>query len=238
MSEVWTNLNRYLTLGEKLDDQKKQLTALLIDACTKNKKEDVIAAIRQGAYINAFDEFQTPLMACVESDSLELAQYLLKIGASPSVMVVDKDAFWLCLYRQKYDFLKLFFEGRYKQNTLKADNNKTLLIYSTEKSDLLAVEIIAYKVNVNAKDSTGSTALHYNLAKAEPTSEDTQIGKILMACGADTNSANAEGLTPKDLAVSESADILLEHREIEESLDDVLPIIEEETPEEKKKFKL
>lgn len=225
--ENWNNLNLFLSLDENFQNKKKELALRLIEACTKNNKEKVIETLRQGAYINASDEYQTPLMACVEADSLELARYLLRIGASPSKLVGDKDAAWLALYRQKYSFLAMFFENKFKQNILK-EKATTLLIYATESSDLDAVEIIAYKVNVNQKDATGSTALHYNLAKKEPTPADIEIGKILLACGADTNTQNLDGLTPKDLAATESASILLEHQALEQTLDEVVPVVEPE----------
>lgn len=226
----WKNLDLFLSLDEQFQQEKKRLVKMLIDACMQNSKPGVVAAIKEGAYINASDEFQTPMMACVESGSVELAEYLMRLKANPSVMVADKDAIWLSLYTQKYDFLELFYSNRHSENRLK-DSGYTTLIYATRESDLKAVEIIAYKVNVDQKDNSGSTALHYNLSKADPSEADIAIGKILIACGADTNSQNLEGLTPRDVSATEEAETIIEFDDIDQS-------IEPATPSEKKTYKL
>lgn len=230
----WNNLNLFLSLDEKFQHTKKELTNMLIQACMRNSKQEIISAMKNGAYINSHDELQTPIMATVENGTVEMAQFLLKLGANPSVFINDKDAIWLSLQQQKYDFLELFYFEKYRQNNQK-ETGETPLIYATKESDLRAVEIIAYKVNVNQKDHLGNTALHYNFQKAEPNEEDVAIAKILMACGADTNAPNLEGVTCRDLSsenINDMSGVLIEHEDILE----VLPEIEE-TPEEKQKQK-
>ena len=121
------------------------------------------------------------------------------------------------------------------------ETGKTLLIIATEMSDLEAVQIIAPKVNVNERDNTGSIALHYNLAKIQPTEQDIQIGRILIACGADVNSRNLDGQKAKDLASTEESRIVLEQAHLEQIVKQTpTPTITTETTPEapKKKYKI
>lgn len=239
----WNNLNLYLTLDEQFQYTKKQLTDILIQSCIRGNKEEVVSAIKNGAYINCYDELQTPIMACVENSFFDLAQFLIKIGANPSVMVNDKDAIWLSLQKQSYDFLDLFYSNKCRQNP-KKETGETPLIYATKNSDLRAVEIIAYKVNVNQKDNTGSTALHYNFMKTDPSSDDVAIAKILMACGADTNARNLEGISCQDISRTTENDmssVLIEHEQISQIVaepDNDIPDFDAEPPKENKPFKL
>lgn len=233
----WNNLNLFLSLDEKFQYTKKDLTNMLIQACMRNSKEEIIGAMKSGAYVNSHDDLQTPIMATVENGTVEVAQFLLKLGANPSVFINNKDAIWLSLLQQKYDFLDLFYMEKYRQNS-KKETGETPLIHATKESDLRAVEIIAYKVNVNQRDNLGNTALHYNFQKPEPSEEDVAIAKILMACGADTNAPNNEGVTCRDLSsasISDMASVIIEHEDIVE----ILPEIEETAEQkEKQKFKL
>lgn len=209
-----------LTLDENFQKSNKQLTEQLIKSAIDNDKALMVDAIAKGAYVNSFNDYQTPIMACVEYDNIELARLLLKFNANPSIMVGTYDAIWLALTNKNINFINLFFNynKKFKMNTLK-ENAKTLLIYATEESYLEAVKIIAYKVNVNQKDSLGNTALAYNLAKENPSADDIEICKILLACGADKNSVNLDGIEAKDMAKSMVANSLLEKHTIETELD-------------------
>lgn len=243
----WTNLNLFLSLDDKYQHSKRELTELLISAVIDNNKDNIISLIQKGAFINSFTEKQSPLIAALEANHIDLTPFLLKIGANPSVLVNNTDAVWMALEQKKYDFLNLFFSKKTKFNYIK-ETGETLLIRATKNSDLAAVEIIAYKVNVNDKDHTGSTALHYNFSKENPSTEDQQIGKILLQCGADTNSQNNDGISCNDLANNENESILENHKikEIVEldtfvSNDDNNDYdldFDNEEPEKPKKFKL
>ena len=87
----------------------------------------------------------------------------------------------------------------------------TPLIYSTQQSDLRAVEILLrhYSIRVNERDGLGNTALHYNMAKDSPTQDDLDIGKLLSAAGADSSLPNLDGKTPADLVSDFAAKAVL-----------------------------
>ena len=94
------------------------------------------------------------------------------------------------------------------------------MIFATQQSDEESVEILLshYAIKVNEKDGNGNTALHYNVAIENQTQEDINIGKLLLAAGADSNLPNLDGLTPQDLAADPSAKSLLLHNKITEEL--------------------
>lgn len=213
----WKNLDLFLTLDAEYQNNKLFLTKELIEACETAKVRKVKRLLSEGVYVNSFDELQTPLMATVEAGHIDLAAFLISIGAQPNLQIKDSDALWLALRRQRHNFLRLFFQKKWNLNREK-ETGKTLLIVAVEMSDLEAVEIIAPKVNVNERDNTGSIALHYNLAKINPSEQDIQIGRILIACGADINSRNLDGQKAKDLAATEQSRIVLEQAHLEQTL--------------------
>ena len=94
MTNSWTNLNLFLSLDEQFQNSKKELTKLLINACIQGNKDEIKKSIQKGAYINSFDQIQTPIMATVDFSSIDIAKYLLKIGANPCTLINDKDATW------------------------------------------------------------------------------------------------------------------------------------------------
>ena len=206
----WKELHRYLDRGEKFDRHKKELTNELIDACLKGEESRIKMLIREGAFIDSDDGSINPLMACIEGGNLEIARILLMINADPTSMVKNNDATWMALKQNKIDFLKIFFEKKLLLNR-EIGSNKTLLMLAVEKSNLEAVKIIAYNVNVNEKDNEGNTALHYNMRKKNPNDQDREIGRILLSLGAMGDNSNNEGQSAREIASEENESIFIEH---------------------------
>ncbi len=206
--ENWDNLNVYLTRASKDFKRNEELSKELIRYCLKSEKENVKACLKRGAPINCNDEHITPLIATIQNDDLSLAYYLLNAGARVSFKpnANFEDAFWFALKQKKHDFLKIFIDNRCLLEWSVPKNEKetpqTPLIYATIQSDLRAVELLLthYAINVNQKDGLGNTALHYNISKQEMTPDDIEIGRLLIAAGADTEIANLDGKTPEDMA--------------------------------------
>lgn len=224
--ENWDNLNIYLTKASEESRRNEFLSKELIKYCLKNEKETVKEILKKGAPINCNDEHITPLIACIQNDNLSLGYYLLKAGSRISYKpnANFEDAFWFSLRNKKYDFLSVFVEQRclLEWNIPKNDKEspQTPLIFATVQSDLKAVEILLshYAIKVNQRDGLGNTALHYNISKQEMTQDDIEIGRLLIAAGADTSIVNLDGKTPEDLAQDFAARSVLLSGKLEQEL--------------------
>lgn len=224
--ENWSNLNIYLTRANEDSKKKEALSKELIDACIKNDKLSIKRVLKMGAPINCNDEHITPLIACMQNDNSDLAGYLIKAGARISYKPIAnfEDAFWYALKNKKHNFLRLFVSSRcileWSIPKSEKETPQTPLIYATIDSDLPAVEILLshYSIRVNEKDGLGNTALHYNVSKQEMSPDDLEIGRLLIAAGADTASANQEGQTPEDLAQDYASKSMLMSGQLDKEL--------------------
>lgn len=220
--ENWNNLNLILDIERKDTKQLELFAKEMIDLCTKGNKEEVKNLLKKGATLNCHEEHITPLIICIQNDDYQLANYIIQSGASISYRptLEFEDALWYALKNKKHTFLKLFIE---KKCILQREYTTSLtpLIYATIRSDLKSVEYLLGHPNIkiNERDKLGNTALHHNLSKAEMTEDDIDIGKLLLAAGADTNITNLEGKTAKDVSQDNSAKIILLSEQLENELE-------------------
>lgn len=225
--ENWNNLNPLLDHSAKNSRQKEKESQDLVELSAKGDKESIKKLLKIGASINCFADNSTPLISTIENDQFELATYLLNIGASIAYRENEEidDALWYSLKNKKHDFLNLFILHKCILS-LDIENNLYPLIYSTIQSDLKSVELLLghYRINVNERDGAGNTALHHNVSKENPTSDDLQIGKLLIAAGADTNSRNMDGKTPEEAAIDFSARAMLLSSKMDRDLEDKLEL--------------
>ena len=218
--ENWTNLNRMLTLERKSAHQEKLFAQQMIEACMKGEKNVIIALLKQGALANCYEDMLTPLIACIDNDQYSLAVYLVNIGATISYRPDPKnlDAFWHALKNKKYDFLEFFVRERCLLTW--EDGKQPPLIFATLEGDVKSVEILLKHraIKVNERDGFGKTALHYNVSKESPTDDDIEIGRMLIAAGADTNIRDMDQKTPEDLAQDFSTKSMLMASKLERDL--------------------
>lgn len=227
--ENWNNLNPLLDSSSKSLRQRERESQELVELSAKGEKESIKKMLKSGATINCFADNSTPLISAVENDKFELATYLLSVRASISYKQneANDDALWYALKNKKHQFLELFVLHRCLLS-LDSENRLYPLIYATIQSDVKSVEILLnhYRINVNERDGGGNTALHHNVSKENPSSEDLEIGKLLVAAGADTNARNMEGKTPEEAATDFSARSMLLSSKMDRDLDakpDVVP---------------
>lgn len=234
--ENWKNANKILILNQKETSKKDSETLALVELCmsgatppeanTIEPCEDfikLISLLREGATLNWMADLNTPLIAAMRTDNLNLAKSLYKYGARINYKhpEMKDDAFWEALKTKKYDFLEFFISNRCilernaisrnaqpseveeeEEENISLPNLETPLIYATIQSDERAVEILLkhYKINVNERGENGNTALHFNILKDPQSEADSAIGIMLVAAGAETNSRNLDGHTVDSLA--------------------------------------
>lgn len=247
--ESWKKINTILDDDRKQREQKVADAKEMLEYIKENDKAELKRVLLTGASPNCSYMGETPLMACVRSDNLSLAIYLLSGGASASYAetLISENAFWVALRNQKYDFLEMFVINNcnvtraYPSHDLKErekllpkeertlavmspeDDSETALIFATKFGDANLVEILLthpkIRKKINEIDRKGRTALHYNLGKTEMTDEDIQIGKMLLAAGADSAIRDLEGLTADKVAMSDTAKSVLLNAEVSKVID-------------------
>lgn len=217
--ENWNNLTVIL---EKLKEDSKRkdfLNKLLIEESSKGNKETVKKVLQAGASLNCYSGVYTPLIASLKGDFVDVTNYLVKVGASPSYRPTDIfiDAVWYALINKKYIPFRLFLKTQCLLNHHPI-HGKTLLGFATDESDVDGVLALVHhkKINVNEKDKKGNTALHYNMQKMEMNDNDIKIGKILLAQGASTMIRNNDGKSPSELAATAGESLILESELIQE----------------------
>lgn len=219
--ENWNNLNKILTMEREASDRMLKLSQQLIAHSLSGEKNEAKKVLKQGAVLNCFEEHLTPLIACMESGHFELAQFYVKANASITYAPTSNfiNALWYALINKKHKFLELFINSKCPL-TRHPETKNTCLIFATISSDLPSVVALLshYNIKVNERDGAGNTALHHNVAKENPSNDDIEIGRLLIAAGADTNLPNLDGKTPKDLAVDFAARAMLLSGVLEETL--------------------
>lgn len=236
--ENWNNLNKVLIL-ERQDFAKRELESQeLVELCSSELEDfkEIKLLLKKGAALNCYADLSTPLISAIRSNNITLGTFLLNMGASITYhpMDLEDDAFWEALINKRHDFLKLFIE---KRCPLKRRSSKiTPLIYATIERDVKGVELLLqhYNIKVNDIDGNRNTALHYNVSNEPQTEEDTEIGKMLVAAGAEINSVNLDGQTPQDMALDSTARSMLLYAKLDRDIpnkdEEMEPEVEPNTP--------
>lgn len=217
--ENWKNIDMMMSIERKDFAKRKEMTQRMIDCALNGEKEEVAKLLKEGASPNCCEDDVTPLIACVDADCFDLAKYLISAGASISYRPKENDALWHALRRRANSFVKMFVEAGCLLSR-EPTTNETALIFATKSSNKQAVEALLGhgKMKVNERDGFGNTALHYNVAMNPMTQDDIDIGKLLLAAGADSSVVNLDGKTPDDMASDYTAKTMLMAGRLEEKL--------------------
>lgn len=91
-------------------------------------------------------------------------------------------------------------------NTMRGDNNKTILMYACWVGNIDAVKhLVAHGADVNALDSGSASALHLAIWKGH-----NEIALYLLENGASALSMSLDGMTPLDIAIMRENRILID----------------------------
>ena len=155
--------------------------------------------------------------------------WLLRRGAEPAqTFSGNRDAAWLAMSQGNDEIHKMLMErGCAPGLRIKDAHNTTRLMAAVDGSHVDAVKhILARKANVNAIDSRGRTALHYNLAKDPYSGDDADIGRMLLDVGANPNMEDLDGIPPHVLNQSPSAVSLLQGQALRQASADAIAAME------------
>lgn len=220
--ENWNNLSKILTLNIREEERKTSNALELINLTLNGTKKEIVELLKNGAILNCYADMTTPLISALLNDKDDLIDFYLKAGATINYKPDEhtNDALWEALINKKYNTLRKFIEAQCQLT--RHEEHVTPLIYATKNSDLESVSILlrSKKIKLNERDKDGNTALHINVLISPQSNEDIQIGKLLIAAGADVNSLNIDKQKPSDLATDNAAKASLLNNEIDKMVKD------------------
>lgn len=210
--------NRYIEISKEQESNAEvKMLIEAIELIDYNLAEELInnnAAIL--SYKNTITKL-TPLSVAVMNKNLTMVDFLIKQGASVNGEIIDGvDVTWLAMLFNHSEMLDLLLQNGAKKEFKYEE--KTRLMKSVELSQLENVEILLkHKVNVNAKDKNGRTALHFAFLKENFSEKDLRICELLIEAGADLQEADSEGIKPheygtvKDVSLSHIFNLIQKH---------------------------
>lgn len=157
--------------------------------------------------------------------------WLLRRGAEPAqTFSGNRDAAWLAMEQGNDEIHKMLMErGCAPGLRLKDQLGTTRLIAAVDGSHVGPVRhILARKVNVDAIDTRGRTALHYNLGKDPYSDDDTEIGRLLLEVGANPNVEDLDGIPPHALNQSPQAVSLLQGQQLRQASAEAIAAMEKQ----------
>lgn len=144
---------------------------LLHDAVSKNDIKEIDSLLKEGADIEATDEYgKTPLFVAVFQNNVELVTFLLEKGANT--------------------------EAKDKNGNTPLNVRHVIISLA---NDAMIKLLLTHGAKVNTTDSQGETPLHKVVSASNYLGLAGKI-EILLAYGADISAKNSDGQTPLDLA--------------------------------------
>ena len=140
-------------------------------------------------------EIDTPLIDAVEYASLRATEILLAAGASVHDRNYDgRTAVQVSLEGcPNLDIISLLVHHGYDLSQLRSDGGTILEGIYYDRVEILS-HLIALGANVNQRNNSGSTPLHYYA-----NDDDVEVVRFLLEAGADPSLLDANGLTAADL---------------------------------------
>lgn len=171
----------------------------LHEAAAKGSVADIERLVRDGERIDLQDSrSRTPLHVAVYLKQPEAARTLLKLGANPNALDMDRyDVVTIAAVANDLEMLRLVLEGGASAANVTSRYNGTALIAAAHLGHTEAVQIlIDAKAPLNHVNSIGLTALMESVVLGNGGANHTATLKALVDAGADVNIADKRGITP------------------------------------------
>jgi ankyrin repeat protein len=171
----------------------------LHEAAAKGDVAEIERLVKDGEKINIQDSrSRTPLHVAVYLKQHDAARALLKLGANPNALEIDRyDIVTIAAVANDIEMLKLVLEGGASARNITSRYDGTALIASAHLGHAEVVQmLIAAKAPLNHINNLGWTALMEAIVLGNGDAKHTATVKALVEGGADVNIADRQGLTP------------------------------------------
>ena len=179
--------------------QEISIYAGLHEAAAKGDVAEIEALIKDGEKPNIQDsKSRTPLHVAVYLKQHEAARALLRLGANPNALEIDRyDIVTIAAVANDLEMLKLALEGGASARNITSRYNGTALIAAAHVGHAEAVKLlIAARAPLNHVNNLGWTALMEAIVLGNGGANHTAIVRALVEAGADVNIADRQGQTP------------------------------------------
>lgn len=196
----------FIGKGLKVNDADENGNTPLINAANRNSLEVVAFLAEKTKNINhTNNEGISALTRAVTSNGPEVVDYLLSKGADANVQDHDGNNLGYYLVRYYRPNAQNIFDEKLEALVAKGfspkkvqGNNKTLFHLAIDRNDLdLLKKVNTLGIDVNAKDKSGNTVLHYAAMKAQ----NDEVLKYLISVGANLKATTDFEETAYDIAV-------------------------------------
>jgi ankyrin repeat protein len=189
---------KLIAAGANPNEKYEDGYSLLMVAAYLRGEKTIPILVAAGADVNQIDEDNvTPLMVAAARGDEDVVKILLDLGAS--VEVEDITGKTALDYGRQNEEVVLLLKTALAQSEAKAitasDSENTPLMTAVKQGDQNKItQLLNAKVNVNAKNAQGLSALHIAIRNG-----DLKTVKLLLKAGAQINTAETNGKTPPPL---------------------------------------
>jgi len=181
------------------EDQKKVMTAKLIQAAEAGETAVVQQLMKDGAEVNGRDALgRTPAMAATHGNQVDALRVLIQAGADINIRDDRLDNPFLYAGAEGLlDILKLTIEAG-ADTKLTNRFGGTALIPAAERGHVEIVRELLTRtdVDINYVNNLGWTALLEAIILGDGGPRHTETVRLLVEAGTDVNLADAQGVTP------------------------------------------
>ena len=171
----------------------------LHEAAAKGDVAEVEKLIAEGEKLNIQDsKSRTPLHVAVYLKQQAAARALLKAGANPNALDIDRyDIVTIAAVADDLEMLKIVLDGGASAKTITSRNDGTALIAAAHLGHTEAVKLlIAAKAPLNHVNNLGWTALMEAIVLGSGGTNHTETVRALVEANCDVNVADRQSITP------------------------------------------
>jgi uncharacterized protein len=176
-----------------------RIYAGLHEAAAKGDVADIEKLVKEGERINIQDaRSRTPLHVAVYLKRHDAARLLLKLGANPNALEIDRyDIVTIAAVANDPEMLKIALDGGASTRNVTSRYDGTALIAAAHLGHADVVKmLIAAKAPLNHVNNLGWTALMESIVLGNGGKNHTDTLRALVDAGADVNIADRRGTTP------------------------------------------
>ena len=176
-----------------------RIYAGLHEAAAKGDVAEIEKLVKEGERINIQDaRSRTPLHVAVYLKRHDAARLLLKLGANPNALEIDRyDIVTIAAVANDPEMLKIALDGGASTRNVTSRYDGTALIAAAHLGHADVVKmLIAAKASLNHVNNLGWTALMESIVLGNGGKNHTDTLRALVDAGADVNIADRRGTTP------------------------------------------
>ena len=176
-----------------------RIYAGLHEAAAKGDVAEIEKLVKEGERINIQDaRSRTPLHVAVYLKRHDAARLLLKLGANPNALEIDRyDIVTIAAVANDPEMLKIALDGGASTRNVTSRYDGTALIAAAHLGHADVVKmLIAAKAPLNHVNNLGWTALMESIVLGNGGKNHTDTLRALVDAGADVNIADRRGTTP------------------------------------------